>query len=66
MMQIASANIYSQKWKGMKKASKQSGEGLPWWSSGYDSVLTVQGAQVQSLLREVDPTCTIKEFACYN
>ena len=29
---------------------------------GGPVVLTVQGAQVQSLLREVDPTCTIKSL----
>jgi len=31
--------------------------GLSWWSSGSDSVLPAQGAQVQSLVRELDPTC---------
>ena len=31
--------------------------GLPWWSSGWDSVLPVQGSWVQSLVRELDPTC---------
>ena len=30
-------------------------EGLPWWSSGWDFVLSVQGTQVQSLVMEVDP-----------
>ena len=29
------------------------GQGLPWWSSGLDSVLTMQGAQVQSLAGEL-------------
>ena len=27
--------------------------GLPWWFSGWDSVLSMQGAQVWSLLREL-------------
>ena len=30
---------------------------LPWWSNGYDSMLPMQGTQVQSLVRELDPTC---------
>ena len=29
--------------------------GLPWWSSGLASVLPMQEAQVQSLVRELDP-----------
>ena len=29
--------------------------GTPWWSSGYDSTLPVQGAWVGSLVRELDP-----------
>ena len=32
-------------------------QGLPWWSSGCDSALSMQGAQVWSLVRELDPTC---------
>ena len=31
--------------------------GLPWWSSGWDSTLQVQGSQVHTLVRELDPTC---------
>ena len=27
--------------------------GLPWWSSGYDFMLPLQGAQVQSLVGEL-------------
>ena len=27
------------------------------WSTGWDCVLSMQGAQVQSLVREVDLTC---------
>ena len=30
-------------------------EGLPWWFRGKDSSLPMQGAQVQSLVRELDP-----------
>ena len=33
------------------------GLGLPWWSSGSDSVLSVQRVWVQSLVKELDPTC---------
>ena len=36
---------------------KSSLEGLPWWCSGWDSVLPMQGAGTQSLVRELDPTC---------
>ena len=48
-------------------------QGLPWWRSGQDSMLPVQGARVQSLVRELDPMCmqqlrishaTTKEPAC--
>ena len=31
--------------------------GLPWWRSGYDSVLPMQGARVRSLVQELGPTC---------
>ena len=31
--------------------------GLPWWSSGLDSKLPVQGAWVRSLVRELHPAC---------
>ena len=31
--------------------------GLPSWPSGWNSVLPIQGARVQSLVRELDPTC---------
>ena len=31
--------------------------GRPWWSKGLHSALPVQGAWVQSLFRELDPTC---------
>ena len=32
-------------------------QGLPWWPSVWDSELPMQGTQVQSLVRELDPTC---------
>ena len=31
--------------------------GLPWWSSGQDSALPMQGARVRSLVGELDPAC---------
>ena len=31
--------------------------GLPGWSCGYDFMLSMQGAWVQTLVRELDPTC---------
>ena len=31
-------------------------QGLPWWSSAYNFVLSMQGAWVQPLVRELDPT----------
>ena len=40
---------------------KDYSSGLFWWSSGQDSALPVRGAQVQSLVRELDPTCPIKD-----
>ena len=30
--------------------------GATWWSRGLDSVLPMQGAWVQSLVKELDPT----------
>ena len=38
-------------------SSKAEWRSLPWGSRGYDSMLRMQGAQVQSLVRELDPTC---------
>ena len=32
---------------------KETEEGLPWWPSGKDSVLPMQGAQVRSLVKEL-------------
>ena len=40
----------------------QTPKGLPWWPSGYDSTLPIQGGQVRSLLRELDPTCCSKTW----
>ena len=31
--------------------------GHPWWSSGEDSALPMQGVWVRSLVRELDPAC---------
>ena len=31
--------------------------GLPWWSSGWDFKLPMWEAWIQSLVRELDPTC---------
>ena len=35
--------------------------GLPWWSSGWDSALPVQGTWDRCLVKELDPTCR-KEY----
>ena len=32
-------------------------QGLPWWCSGWDSTLPMQGAWVPSLVGELDPMC---------
>ena len=39
----------------VRKCFKRVSQGLPWCSSGQDSTLPIQGAQVQSLVRELDP-----------
>ena len=31
--------------------------GRPWWSGSEDSMFPMQGTWVQSLVRELDPTC---------
>ena len=36
---------------------KISFRGLPWWSSGYNSVLPMLGARFWSPVRELDPAC---------
>ena len=35
---------------------------LPWWSSSHDSTLSMQGAWVRPLVRELDSTCRNKEL----
>ena len=40
--------------------------GLPWRSSGWDSVLPMQGAQIRFWLEELDPACCDQEFAGHN
>ena len=37
--------------------------GLPMWSSGQDSTLSMLEAQVRSLARGLDPMCHKEEFA---
>lgn len=36
--------------------------GLPRWPRGWDSTLQTQGAQVGSLVRELNPTCRNQDF----
>ena len=40
-------------YKETKHDSKAYEEGLPWWSSDWDSALPMQGRQVQSLVGEL-------------
>ena len=40
--------------------------GLPWWSSGEDSMLSRQEIQVPSLVRKLDPMYCHEEFASHN
>ena len=55
--------LYQLSYKGspmvctLGKKKKDHGLGFSWWSSGEDSELVMQGAWVQSLVRELDPTC---------
>ena len=44
-------------WKLPRVKHQKWSQGLPWWSGGWDSALSVQGAQVLSLVRELDLTC---------
>ena len=40
---------------------KEKEYGIPWWFSGWNSVVPTQGTQVQSPVRELDPTyCNYK------
>ena len=46
-----------------KTTMSRNRQGLPWWSSDYDSALPLQGALVQSLVGEVKshmPFCATK------
>ena len=58
-----SLEIYLEVWREKSNTctfvffKKFQDSGLPWWSSGQDSVLLMQGAWVQSMVRELDPTC---------
>ena len=36
--------------------------GPPWWSSDQDSMLSMQGAWTQSLVRELDPHAAAKSL----
>ena len=49
---FGTASYLSQK----RKREKESLEGLPWWSSGYDSMFPMRGAQIWSLIKELDLT----------
>ena len=40
-----------------RQVVKQNDLDLPWWSSGKDSMLPMQEAQIPSLVRELDSTC---------
>ena len=40
--------------------------GLRWWSNGEDIELPMQAAQVQSLVRELDPACHKEDRAHCN
>ena len=42
----------------VRKLFKRVLQGLPWWPNGQDSMLPMQGAQVQFLVRELDPKHT--------
>ena len=43
---------------------KSGSQGLPWWTSSWDSEFPMQGTWVPSLVRELDPTCYNYEFKC--
>ena len=50
---LASSDITLQDQRSVNKGML----GIPWWPSGLDFELPMQGDQVQSLVRELDPTC---------
>ena len=71
---LESDKYSSQKRKRNKRYLNWKG-GLPWWSSGWEAMLPGQGAQVRSLVRELDPTCmpqvgnphaTTEKSTCHN
>ena len=48
------ADAKAQRWGTSEEACpRRQEEGLPWWSSGQDSALPMQGTWVQSLVREL-------------
>lgn len=49
-----------------KGVSREPGRGLPWLSSGCDSTLSKQGAWVQPLVKELDPTYSNQGSTCCN
>ena len=49
----------------LKKKKKKACWDFP-GSPVVKTLLSMQGTQVQSLVRELDPTCHNKEFACHN
>lgn len=50
---------FKQQTVGKKKTAVKNTKilGLAWWSSDWGSALLIQGAQVWSLVKELDPTC---------
>ena len=52
---VLSLIFFSEKVESMSRElmSRDSDVGLPWWSSGWDSVLPLQGAWVPSLVGEL-------------
>ena len=51
-------------WKSQGTGLKARSWGLPWGSSGWDSVLPMQGARVRSLVGELDPACMPQLRSC--
>ena len=49
----------------MRKLIKIACGGIPWQFSGSDSMLPIQGAWVQTLVGELDPTCHNWEFTFF-
>ena len=61
-----SANSLRSMTLGEGSSPECTGPRPPWWSSGWDSMLPLQGIRVQSFVRELDPTCCNEEFTCHN